>query len=113
MDKMTHYRTLIEQILKGHAELVSSQPEPELETLLSFDDEHDQYLWIQSGWQNNERVHGVTVHIRLHNNKIWIEEDWTENGIAQELIEYGVSSEDIVLAFHHPDLRSSTEFALA
>ncbi|MBV7334508.1 XisI protein [Chloroflexi bacterium TSY] len=45
--------------------------------------------------------------------KIWIEIDWTEEGIATELVAAGVPKEDIVLAFHHPSMRQYTEFAVA
>lgn len=36
-----------------------------------------------------------------------------EDGIVDRLLEAGVPKEDIVLAFHHPLLRSRTEFAVA
>lgn len=38
---------------------------------------------------------------------------WTEEGIANELLRKGVPKEDIVLAFHPPDVRKYTEFATA
>ncbi|MBN4002254.1 MAG: XisI protein [Nostoc sp. LPT] len=72
-----------------------------------------QYLWFQIGWQKNRRIKGITVHIRIKNNKIWIEEDWTEEGIATELLNVGVPQSDIVLAFHPPSDRALTEFATA
>ncbi|MFN9617680.1 MAG: element excision factor XisI family protein, partial [Dolichospermum sp.] len=40
-------------------------------------------------------------------------EDWTQEGIATELLREGVPKEDIVLAFHDPETRKFTEFALA
>ncbi len=49
----------------------------------------------------------------LKDGKIWIEEDRTEDGIATDLLQAGVSCEDIVLAFHPPRLRQFTEFATA
>jgi len=101
MDKITKYRSLIKSLLIRHAEIVASQCNEEMETLLSLDEEHEQYLWLQMGWQKYHRVHGVTLHLRLHNGKIWIEQDWTENGIANDLLEAGVPHEDIVLGFRH------------
>jgi hypothetical protein len=50
---------------------------------------------------------------RIHNGKIWIEEDNTEEGLASLLVEAGVPKEDIVLAFHPPELRDLTEYAVA
>jgi hypothetical protein len=112
MDKMTKYRSLIKDLLIRHAEIVASQCREEMETLLSFDEERDQYLWLQVGWEPR-RVHGTTLHLRLKSDKIWIEQDWTENGIATNLLEAGVPNEDIVLAFHHPETRTFTEFVVA
>jgi hypothetical protein len=45
--------------------------------------------------------------------KFWIEEDWTEDGIAADLVRAGVPKEDIVLAFHEPGMRQYTDFAAA
>ncbi|HAA31595.1 MAG TPA: hypothetical protein DCE56_32705 [Cyanobacteria bacterium UBA8553] len=49
------------------------------------------------------------IHLRLKDQKIWIEEDWTEDGIAIALLQAGVPHEDIVLAFHPPRLRQFTK----
>jgi XisI protein len=47
------------------------------------------------------------------NEKIWVENDWTEARIVDALIERGVPTQAIVLAFRPPELRSYTEFAVA
>jgi len=49
---------------------MGSQCTPEMEILLSLDEEHDQYLWLQVGWQKYHLVHGVTLHLRLHNGML-------------------------------------------
>lgn len=49
----------------------------------------------------------------LRSEKIFIEEDWTKEGIATELMKLGVNSSEIVLAFQPPDVRKFTEFATA
>ena len=53
------------------------------------------------------------MHVALRNNKIWIEEDWTEDGIATYFLASGVPPEDIVLAFYDPLTREHSEFAVA
>ena len=65
------------------------------------------------GWANRQRIWNTTVYVRLREGKLWIEIDWTEAGIATELLDAGVPKEDIVLAFHHPSMRPYTEFAVA
>jgi hypothetical protein len=52
------------------------------------------------------------IHIQIKHQKIWIEQDETEIGIANELVEAGVPKADIVLAYQAPYLRSLTEFAV-
>lgn len=113
MDKIDHYRTLIKNILTEYDQLVNNPPTPEIETILAFDDEHNQYLWFQVGWTKKERVRGITIHIQIKNHKIWIEEDWTEEGIANDLVNAGVPRSDIVLGFHPPEVRYHTDFAVA
>lgn len=53
------------------------------------------------------------MQFRIKNEKIYIEEDWTEEGIATELLTEGVPKEDIVLAFQDPETRKYTDFAVA
>ncbi|MEM7128412.1 MAG: element excision factor XisI family protein [Chloroflexota bacterium] len=60
-----------------------------------------------------KRVWNTTLYVRIKDGKFWIEIDWTEEGIATDLLEAGVPNQDIVLAFHHPSIRKHTEFAVA
>ncbi|MDC0832356.1 element excision factor XisI family protein [Geitlerinema sp. CS-897] len=68
---------------------------------------------LQTGWVGDERVRGIAICVRLKNQKIWIEEDNTETGIANDLLEKGVPKSDIVLAFHSPKTRKLTGLASA
>lgn len=113
MDKLTNYRTLVKRLLTDWQALISRQPAPGVETVCVFDEERDHYLLLNLGWSQRRRVRGTTLYVRLHNGKFWIEEDWTEDGIATHLVKAGVPKEDIVLAFHPPEMRPLTEFAVA
>ncbi len=113
MDRIAHYRSKIKEILTEYHKLFSQSSTSNIEMLLAFDEERDQYLWFQVGWTSEERIKGISVHIRIKNNKIYIEEDWTEEGIANELLREDVPKEDIVLAFHDPETRKYTDFAIA
>ena len=113
MDKLSHYRNSIKKILTEYEQLASKTPNPSgVDSVLAFDEERNQYLWFQTGWHENKKVRGITVYVRIKNDKIWIEEDWTEEGIATELLREGVPHSDIVLAFHSPEMRKFTEFAI-
>ncbi|MEB3180319.1 MAG: XisI protein [Nostocaceae cyanobacterium] len=111
MDKLSHYRSLIQKIITEYNQLCSQVATPNIEMLLAFDEKRDQYLWFEVGWTPEERIKGISVHIRIKNDKIYIEEDWTEEGIANELMRNGVPSSDIVLAFQPPEVRKFTDFA--
>lgn len=113
MDRIAHYRTLIKSILTEYDRLAANPPIPNIETLLAFDEKRDQYLWFQVGWTQKERVRGITIHVRIKNDKVWVEEDWTEEGIANALVKAGIPRNDIVLAFHPPEVRPNTDFAVA
>ena len=65
------------------------------------------------GWTPDSRMRQTRLHIALKNGKIWIEEDWTEEGIATFFLEQGAPHDDIVLGFQPPEMRPYTEFATA
>jgi len=113
MDKLIEYPKLIKRILTEYVELSNRHSNPDIETFLIVDEAKVHYIWMNLGWQNGERVTGVTVYVRIRDGKFWIEEDWTEDGIATDLVSAGVPREDIVLAFHEPKMRQYTDFAVA
>lgn len=82
-------------------------------TLQAFDREHGQFLLIEEGWDGYRRIHHVWAHVERRDDKFWVHEDGTEEGIANLLVVAGVPPECIVLAFHAPVLRSATAFAVA
>lgn len=113
MEKMTRYRRLVRQILEGHTNVSASFPSEGIKRLLIMDEERGHYMLMRLGWQGQKRVKWMIIFARVKGGKILIEHDTTEDGIATELLEAGVPKEDIVLAFHAPELRELTEFAAA
>lgn len=113
MDQLNHYQTIIKKILTEYHKISSQFPDPDLEEVLIFDYERGHYIWLNIGWKDGEKVNAMSVYVRLKNNKIYIEEDWTEEGIANELIREGVPKEEIVLAFYSPEHRKFTDCAIA
>lgn len=53
------------------------------------------------------------IHISLIDDKVWVQYDDTEEGVATDLMAAGVAKEDIVLGFRHPKIRQHTGFAVA
>ena len=68
---------------------------------------------LDIGWDRTGRVHSVVLHLRIIEEKIWIEFDGTEGGIALELLELEVPKSDIVLGFIRPKSRHLTDFYVA
>ncbi|NEQ35278.1 MAG: XisI protein [Okeania sp. SIO3I5] len=112
MVQLINYQNIIKQILTDYQTISAQVPDPDIDEVLMFDDQRSQYLWFNIGWKNDRRIKAISVYIRIKNEKIYIEEDWTESGIANELLRENVPKEDIVLAFHDPETRKLTEFAV-
>lgn len=113
MDKLSHYQTIIKKILTDYNKVFSQVASHDLEEELIFDDERGHYIWLNVGWKGKKRVNAMSVYVRIKNNKFYIEEDWTEEGIANELLREGVPKEEIVLAFYTPEHRKFTDCAIA
>ena len=115
MDKLELYRKTIKKILTEYYEITVKGAigldELETDNRLAFDEEQDQYLWFRSGWDGKKRLCHITMYLRIKNDKIWVEEDWTNLCIVDDLLAAGISQGDIVLGFHHPSKRALTEFA--
>jgi predicted RNA-binding protein len=110
MAKLEQYRAYVQQLIKKYGAYKPSYGDIEVEII--FDTERDHYELLNIGWHDNKRIRGNVLHIDLKNNKIWIQHDGTEKGIANELVALGVPREDIVLAFHAPYKRQFTGFAV-
>ncbi|MDY7003437.1 MAG: XisI protein [Cyanobacteriota bacterium] len=104
-----NYSQLIQDILTQHS---VNDGKNSTEIQLLFDTKHHHYQVLNIGWKEQKRIYGVIIHVDLRDNKIWIQRDGTEIGIAYQLIAAGVPKQDIVLGFHAPYKRSLTEFAV-
>lgn len=110
-DQLTRYRSVIEATLMDYTTIPYAYGE--IATRPSFDRGHDQYLLVNVGWDHERRIHGCLVHIEILNDKIWIQRDGTEAGIANALVEAGIPKDQIVLGFRPPEIRQHTEYAVA
>jgi len=111
MDTQLKYQTLIKNILNEYAKY--KPVFGEIDSRVSFDDEHGTYALLQVGWNGDEYVHGAVIHVDIIEDKIWIQYDGTEEGIATDLVDNGVPKEMIVLGFHPPEVRPYTGFSVS
>jgi hypothetical protein len=109
--QISHYRNTIESLLTDYANFLGSDDQVQIE--LVCDRERDRYLLIEIGWQDGYRIYGTLLHIDIINGKLWIQQDGTEDGIANELVEHGIPKDQIVLSFKSVERRKLTEFAVS
>ena len=110
MDKVTTYSQYMKDILAEYLRIYPSTEQKQ--SLVIADDTQKVYMLMRIGWNQKSRIHNCMFHADIINGKIWIQEDWTDYSIAQELTDRNVPKSDIVLAFHPKDVREETEFAV-
>ncbi len=109
MDTLETYRHHIKEIMIERAKLVWDK-RIQAETI--FDLKSDRYQLVYVGWRDSKRVYGVVLHVDIIDGKIWVQQDGTEVGIANKLVERGISKQNIVLGFDPPMMRQYTDFAV-
>ncbi len=113
MDSVAEYKKIIRNVLTTYAKFLESSPDLNYRVAVLFDGEHGQYAVRRIGSWEKKRFRYTDLHLSLTNGKVWIEEDMTENGIADELVARGIPKSDIVLGFQPPYVRAALDFAVA
>lgn len=112
MDSLTtQYRNIVEKTLLDYADFLGNDEQTQVQ--LIFDCEHNHYLLVETGWQNGYRIYGTLLHIDIIDNKLVIQHDGTEEGIADELVAAGILKAHIVLAYQPLENRKHMEFAIS
>jgi hypothetical protein len=111
MDKANHFRTIIEQVLTAHTKAPPSIGEVQFQAV--FDRDHDHYLLVQVGWGPQKRIYGTIAHIDLVGDKLWIQYDGIEEGVANQLRDVGIPADHIILGYRIPEVRRQTGYAVA
>jgi hypothetical protein len=110
VDKLELYRSIVAELLTKYSQYKPSYGQVEIEQI--FDREHDRYLLLAIGWNQQKRIYGTTIHLDIQNEKIWIQQNTTEFDLASDLVEMGVPKHDIAIGFHTPKMRQLTGFAV-
>ena len=112
MDKTTRYRNIIIDYLNEFVNF--GKPRPGIEKEVIADCERNHFQFVTRGWQDRKTfVYIVGLHLDIKDEKIWIWQNNTDAFVGDELVERGVLKSDIVLAFHAPQERQYTGFAMA
>lgn len=110
MAEVNDFKRFVREIIEHYAQFRSAVGEVDTEVVI--DESQGHFELMRSGWINGYQVHGTLIHVDIGGDKIWIQHDGTEEGVANELVERGVPKENIVLAFKSPELRKLTGFAV-
>jgi len=118
MVKLAEYRQLICDILIEYTKIPYSYGKIEYETV--FDEQQNRYLVIILGREPmpelsptaTRRVHGCLIHIDIIGDRVFIQRDGTEEGIANELVEAGIPENKIVLAYKSERIRRDLGLAI-
>ncbi len=109
MDRL-NYADLIQTLISDYANSGSYAGDIRPEVI--FDIQHDRYQLVNIGWNGQRRIYGCVIQMDVINGKIWIQHNGTEIDFAEELVQLGVSKQDIVIGFHTPFIRKMTEYAI-
>ena len=113
MDKLTRYRGAVKKcLLDWYEYLGRATPKYGSEVDCLIDDTRDNYMLAYSGWYENKRQRKDFIYLRIRDGKIWIENDESDDPVAEELLRLGVPMEDIVLAFCPPETRYESGFGV-
>ena len=111
MDKLAQYRQYVQTLITRYAE--DDVSDDEVEVQLICDTERDHYQWMNVGWEHLNRIYRSIIHIDIKDGKIWLQQNLTDQDPAKELVEMGVSREDIVLGLQPPYKRPYTDYGVA
>lgn len=110
MAGVENYKKIIQSLLLKYSKY--GRPREGVEKQVIFDAENHHYQLIRVGWDQGKYIYSVIFHLDIKEGKIWIWQDNTDIGIADELAEMGVPKTDIILAFYAPYQRGYTDFAV-
>jgi hypothetical protein len=111
MDKLATYQKFVQALLTHYAE--GDRGDESVEVQLLFDTQRDHYQWLNVGWRGSKRIYHCFMHFDIKDGKIWLQQNFTDQDPAEELVEMGVPREDIVLGLQPPYKRPYTDYGVA
>lgn len=85
--------------------------EPNVEPI--FDTVRDRYLILSEGWQGQECLYGVLIHLDIRSGKVWIQRNQTEVEVEDALFGWGIAEGELHCQSQiHPSRYRSRSVAL-
>jgi hypothetical protein len=112
IDPTPRYAEIVLAFLREYAEEMYGEDPSPLETQIIADQAGHHYQLLRVGWAHGRFMHSCRFHFDVKQGKVWIQINHTEEMIGDELVKRGIPAEDIVLAFHPPEVRQHTGFGI-
>jgi len=88
------------------------QGEGDLRNHLITDTEHHHYQVLRMGWNGRRHIFDPLVHFEIRDGKAWLQANFTDVDVAEDLVQAGVAREDIVLGLQPPFMRPHTAYGV-
>lgn len=98
MEKLTQYQSILSEFVEEFARAPFSV-QHQLENQAITDTIHNHFQVITLGWDKGKFVFDIVLHFDIKDGKIWIQQNWTDLLLDQELIKRGVDKTDIIIGF--------------
>ena len=99
MDRIENYRRILQRVVKRHAQFQPANGD--IQTHAVCDRETDEFMVIDSGWnEKGRRIYDVVLHFRLQDGIVHVERDNTDAEVVRELLDSGIAKDDLILAYN-------------
>lgn len=113
MERIAILKKAIIEVYEEYATYLRGSNYSSVEYQVIEDDKHNHYQLVAIGWEKDIRIFYVIFQADIIGNKIWIQADNTEDGLAALLAEKMIAKKEIVLAYFPAYHRKYTEYAVA
>lgn len=96
-------QTVLQQCVERYAT-------PDARMFTVFDEQRGHFLVIEEGWLGKKHLYNPFVHVELQGDLIWVQQDFTNHGIANDLVRCGIPKEQIVLGYKPASERNEVEY---
>lgn len=112
MDSLKTYQDAIVSLLEAYAAIKPANM-PDIQHQVLADRERNHFALVRLGWTQGKFVYHCVMHFDIIDGKVWLQQNRTDQDLAEELIQKGVTRQDIVLGFVPPYARAHSGFAAA
>ena len=98
MEKIAKYSQILTDFLEEYSKIAYPNA-PLLESQVISDTQRNHYELVNVGWHKGQFIHEVVFHFDIKDDKIIIQQNWTDIKLSKELVKRGVAFEDILIGF--------------